>query len=69
MVEAKPHCGLSAKFSSGTYLLASSMRLLELVLRLQLGKLAAYEPEHHRLVARHEAQRLEGAGALRFVLE
>src|SRR6266436_7677127 len=42
---------------------------LELVLVLERGRFRRHEAEHHFLSPRHEAQRLEAAGAFAVVLE
>src|SRR5215510_10250161 len=44
IVEAKPHWGLRARFSSGTYLLASSMRLLSWSCDSSSGSLLLMSP-------------------------
>ena len=41
----------------------------EMIRRFHISQLAAHEAQDHRLTARHEAQRFEGAGALGLVLE
>ncbi len=67
-VEANPHCGLSARRSSGMWARRLLDPSLQLVRVLQLGLLRGDQPEHDGLVLGHEAQRLEGAGARRVVL-
>ena len=44
MVLAKPHCGLSASRSSGTYFAASSMRRLSSFLLSSFGDLVVTRP-------------------------
>ena len=66
---AKPHCGLTARLSRSRWRVASSMRRLQLVLALHRRRLGRDQAEHHGLVARHEAQRREPAGARRVVLQ
>ncbi len=70
-VEAKPHCGLMQRFSSGTYLVASSIRRLSAVLRLKGRALGRYQSQHDALLRslREKPQRLETARALVIVLE
>ena len=68
-VEENPHCPDRQSCSSGTYFAASSMRRLRSSLLSSSRSLRRDQTEHDLLARRHEAQRLEAAGALVVVLE
>src|SRR5579875_3948448 len=42
---------------------------LQRVFRFELGKFARHQSQHHRFIARHEAQRFERSGARRVVFK
>ena len=66
-VEAKPHCGDRQSCSSGMNFAAWSMRRLISSFDSSRAALAGDQAQHHRLVLRHHAQRLEAAGAVAVV--
>ena len=66
---AKPHCGLTARWSRSTWRRRIVDAPLQLGLALQRRRLGRDEAEHDGLVARHETQRRERAGARRIVFE
>ena len=68
-VEAKPHCGLSARFSSGTNRAASSMRRARLSADSKLRQFRADQAEDDGFSLRHEAQWHERARAIVVVFE
>ena len=68
-VEEKPHCGDRQSCSSGTYLLASSIRRLRVSLSSSSPRLVVTRPRTTSLARRHEPQRRERAGPLVVVLQ
>ena len=67
--DAKPHCGLMARLSSGTYRLASSIRRRSVSCGSSCGHFAADQAENDTLVAGNETERLESAGAVGLVFQ
>ena len=63
-VEAKPHCGRQAELFERREFRRLVDAALEIVLVFQPARLGGDEAEHDHLALRHEAQRLEAAGAL-----
>ena len=67
-VDAKPHCGLSARYSMATYCAASSIGAGADPVFPAAG-LLSNQPEDNRLPPGHKAQRLEATGALGVVFQ
>ena len=67
--EAKPHWGLTARRSSGTYRAASSTLATMSSGILERPVLRRHEPEHDLVVGQDVAERREVAGAIGVVLE
>ena len=69
MVDAKPHCGLTASCSSGMNRAASLIRRSRSSLRSSAGRLELTRPKTTVLPLGTRRRRLEGAGALVVVFE
>ena len=67
--EAKPHCGLTASRSSGTYRVASSIRETRSSGSSSVPSFVVTEPEHNLVVGQDVRERRKGARAVGVVLE